>query len=145
MSEKNKTYKDYLSNLLSFLDEKEDIRSRDLDQLLTEAGYEADKVGKKFQDIANQAIAKSPHNWRNSASIAHQSAEADYHSRKNFKAKRYRSRAELLDVINALLSQENLKVAFANRNFSDETDEDLESFLNQLEHVISQKPKDIDE
>jgi hypothetical protein len=144
MNKINKTYKDYLSNLLSFLDAKEESSEYDVDQVLTDAGYKTDEVGKRFQFIANQSMARSPNNWRNRALIAHESAKKDY-LQKNSTKKTHRSRSELMDAINILMTQQNLKVAIAHRNFSNQTDEDLESLLNQLEYMASQKPNDIEE
>ena len=144
MNKKNKTYKEYLSNLLSFIESKDKVPPYDVDQILTEAGYKPDEEGKKFQAVANKSAANSPHNWRNRAHNAHEGAKADY-LKKNSVAKTHRSRSELIDAINTLLSQQNLKIAFAHRNFSDQTAEDLESLLKQLEYIASQKNKDSDE
>ena len=144
MNTKNKTYKDYLSSLLSFLNAKEETPSYDVDQVLTEAGYKPDDVGKKFQVVANQSMARSPHNWRNRAHVDHEDAKAGLSKKDSIERPR-RSRSEILDAIHVLLSQQNLKVAFAHRNFSDQTDEDLESLLDQLEYIASQKSKDSDE
>jgi hypothetical protein len=144
MNKINKTYKDYLSNLLSFLDAKEESSEYDVDQVLTDAGYNTDEVGKRFQFIANQSMARSPNNWRNRSQIAHESAKKDY-LQKNSTKKTHRSRSELMDAINTLMTQQNLKVAIAHRNFSNQTDEDLESLLNQLEYMASQKPNDTEE
>lgn len=144
MNKKNKTYKDYLSHLLSFIESKEEVPSYDVDQILTDAGYKPDEISKKFQGIANQSAAKSPLNWRNLARNAHEGATAEY-LKKNSVVKTHRSRFELMDAINTLLSQQNLKIAFAHRNFTDQTDEDLESLLNQLEYIASQRSKDSDE
>jgi hypothetical protein len=144
MNKKNKTYKDYLSSLLSFLDAKEETPSYDVDQALTNAGYKPDDVGKKFQVVADKSMARSPHNWRNRARTAHEDAKAGL-SKKDTIERPRRSRSEILDAIHVLLSQQNLKVAFAHRNFSDQTDEDLENLLDQLEYIASQKSKDSDE
>lgn len=144
MNKKNKTYKEYLSDLLSFLDAQEEIPTYDVEQILTDAGYKPDDIGKKFQAVANKSIAKSPYNWRTRAHVEHEDAKSDFLKKKSVEKPR-RSRSELLDAIHALLSQQNLKAALAHRNFSDQTDEDLESLLDQLEYIASQKSKDSDE
>ncbi len=144
MNKKDKTYKDYLSNLLSFLDSEEQTPSYNVDQVLSEAGYKPDDVGKKFQAIADEAMARSPHNWRNRASVEHAKAKSSF-LQKNSTQRPPRSRSEILDEIHALLSQHNLKVALAHRNFSDQSDEDLESLLGQLEYIVAQKSKALDE
>src|SRR5258706_11847768 len=119
MNKKNKTNKDYLSNLLSFIESKEEVPLYDVDQILTDAGYKPDEVGNKFQAIADQSAAKSPNNWRNRAHNAHEDAKADFLKKKSI-AKTSRSRSELMDAINALLSQQNLNIAFAHRNFNNQ-------------------------
>lgn len=144
MKKKNQTYKDYLSNLLSFIESKDEVPPYNVDKILTEAGYKPDEEGKKFQAVANKSAANSPHNWRNRARNAHEGAKAEY-LKKETVAKSHRSRSELIDAINTLLSQQNLKIAFAHRNFSNQTTEDLESLLDQLEYIASQKNKDSDE
>lgn len=144
MNKMNKTYKDYLTNLLSFIESREDVLPYDVDQILTEAGYEPDEEGKKFQTVANESAAKSPYNWRNLARNAYESARADY-LKKDSAARTHRSRSELIDAIRTLLSQQNMNIAFAHRNFSNQTDEDLESLLDQLEYIASQKSKGSDE
>ena len=144
MKKKNQTYKDYLSNLLSFIESKDEVPPYNVDKILTEAGYKPDEEGKKFQAVANKSAANSPHNWRNRARNAHEGAKASY-LKKISVAKTHRLRSELIDAINTLLSQQNLKIAFAHRNFSDQTDEDLESLLDQLEYIASQKDKDSNE
>lgn len=145
MNKKNKSNKEQLANLLSFMgnNNNEDI-SYDVDKVLTDAGYKPDEMGKRFQVVANQSMAKSPHNWRNRAHIAQQRAKEDY-LRTIPVEKRFRSRAEIIDAIYSLISQQKLNVAFAHRNFSDQTDDDLESLLNQLEYLASQKPAASDE
>ena len=144
MNKKNKTYKDYLSSLLSFLDSEAQTPSYDAGQVLTEAGYKPDDVGKKFQAIADEAMAGSPHNWRNRASAEHAEAKSSF-LKKDSIQRSPRPRSEILDEIQALLSQHNLTVAFAHRNFSDQSDEDLESLLDQLEYIVAQKSKHLDE
>jgi hypothetical protein len=142
MSKKNKTYKDYLSNLISFV-ESDESPAYDVDQILTSAGYKPNEMGSKFQAIANQSAAKSPHNWRNKAHKAHEDATVEY--LKNSVQRHPRSRFELIDAINGLISQYHLKLSMANRNFNNQTDEDLESLLKQLEFLASQKSKDSSE
>ena len=144
MNKKNKTNKDHLSNLLSFMGTNDQEQSYDVDQLLTEAGFTPGEVGKKFQVVANQSMAKSPLNWRKRAHAAHLRAKENY-SRTKPVEKRHGSHAEILEAINSLVSQQNLNVAFAHRNLSDQTDEDLESLLNQLEYLAAHKSSDTDE
>lgn len=145
MTKKNKTNKEQLANLLSFMgnNDGEDI-SYDVDKVLTDAGYKADEVGQRFRGVANQSMAKSPHNWRNHAHAAQQRAKEDYLQTKRVE-NRFRSRAEIIDAINSLITSQNMNVAFAHRNFSDQTDEDLESLLDQLEYLASQKSAASDE
>jgi hypothetical protein len=143
MNKKNKTNKDHLSNLLSFMDAN-DEPSYDANQLLTEAGFNPDEVGKKFQNIANQSMAESPHNWRNRAHVAHKNAKEEYQKTKSVQ-KTKNSRTELIEAISALLSQHNLRVSFAHRNLTDQSDEDLESLLHQLEFIASQKSSHTEE
>ena len=144
MTKQKRTYKDYLSSLLSFLNSDEEEPSYDVDQVLTKAGYKPEDVGKKFQAVANESIAKSPHNWRNRASIEHAEAKSGF-VRKNSTEKPQQSRSEILNAINTLLSQHNLRVALAHRNFSDQSDEDLQSLLDQLEYIVAQKSRTSDE
>jgi hypothetical protein len=144
MIKKNRTYKDYLLSLLALLNTKEELSIHDTDQILTEAGYNPAEVGKKFQAIADQSIKKSIHNWRNRAHTEHEQAKATF-LEKNEPASSHLSRAELLDAINNLLAQENLKVAPAYRNLSAQTDEDLESMLRQLQYIIAQRAKKSDD
>jgi hypothetical protein len=144
MSKKNKTNKNHLSDLLSFMGAEKEEPLYDVDQLLTEAGFNPGEVGKKFQMVANQSMAESPHNWRKSANVAYIQAREDYSKTKPME-KRHRSRAEILEAINSLVSQQNLKVSFAHRNLSDQTDDDLESLLNQLEYIATHKSTDTDE
>jgi hypothetical protein len=144
MNKKNKTYKDYLSSLLSFLESEEEKPSYDVDQLLAEAGYKPDDIGKKFRDIANESIAKSPHNWRNRAHTEHEEAKSHF-LEKRARDRPKRSRSEILEAIQSLFAQQNLQASLAHRNFSDQSDEDLESLLDQLEYIISQRDKDLDE
>ena len=144
MNKKNKTYKDYLSGLLSFLESEEEKPSYDVDQLLAEAGYKPDDIGKKFRDVANQSMAKSLHNWRNRAHAEHEEAKSSFLEKKA-RDRPKRSRSEILEAIQSLLAQQNLKASLAHRNFSNQSDEDLESLLDQLEYIISQRHKDLDE
>jgi len=144
MNKKNMTNKDQLSNLLSFMGTNDEEPSYDVDKLLTEAGFNPDEVGKRFQIVANQSMAKSPHNWRYRAHAAQLRAKEDYVKTKPMD-KRNRSRAEILDAINSLVSQHNLGVSFAHRNLSDQTDEDMESLLNQIEYIVAHKSIDTDE
>jgi hypothetical protein len=50
-----------------------------------------------------------------------------------------------LEAIQSLLAQQDLQASLAHRNFSEQSDEDLESLLDQLEYIISQRHKDLDE
>jgi hypothetical protein len=144
MNKKNRTYKDYLLSLLALLNTKEELTIHDTDQVLAEAGYNPAEVGKKFQTIADQSIKQSIHNWRNRAHLEHEQAKATF-LEKNKPASSHLSRSELLDAINNLLAQENLKIAPAYRNLSAQTDEDLESMLRQLKYLIAQRAKKSDD
>jgi ElaB/YqjD/DUF883 family membrane-anchored ribosome-binding protein len=139
MTKNNKTNKEQLANLLSYMGNSngENI-SYVVDKVLTDAGYKADEVGQRFREVANQSMAKSPHNWRNRAHAAQQRAKEDYLKTKHVE-RRFQSRTEIIDAINSLISQQNMNVGFAHRNFSNQTDEDLESLLDQLEYLASQK------
>ena len=144
MNKKNKTYKDYLSDLLSFMGADNEKPQYDVDQLLTEAGFNPNEVGSEFQTVANRSMAESPYNWRKNAHVGYTQAKDEY-SKIKPSEKSSRSRSELVEAINALLSQQNLRVSFAHRNLSDQTDEDLESLLNQLEYLAAKKAAREDE
>jgi hypothetical protein len=144
MNKKSKAYKDLLSDLLTFMGEDNEKPEYDIDQLLTEAGFNPDEVGRKFQATANRSIAESPNNWRQSANVAHEQSKEEYF-RTRPSPKSSRSRNEIIDAINALLSQQDLKVAFAHRNLSEQTDDDLENLLSQLEYLAARKAAHKDE
>jgi hypothetical protein len=141
MNKKNRTYREYLLSLLSLLNAKEEIPTDDTDQVLTEAGYNPDEISKKFQAIANKALKKSPHNWRNRAHIDHEQAKSSFLNSNLTNNNTRQSRSELLETISALLAQENLNIAPAYRNLTAQTDEDLESLLKQLRYIVAQRSK----
>jgi hypothetical protein len=136
--------KDNLFKLLSFLETKEEIPSYDVNEVLKKAGFNSEEIGKKFQAVANQSMAKSDLNWRNTAQIAHEQARADYLRKKSIE-RPHRSRSEIIEIITLLLTQQNLNLAIAHRNFTNQTDEDLESLLDQLEFIASSKSNDTNE
>jgi len=144
MNKRSKTYRDYLLSLLSLLNATEETSTDDTDEVLIEAGYNPDEIGRKFQTVANKALEKSPHNWRNRARVEHEEAKSTFRNTSQTNNTRL-PRSELLEKIYNLLSQEKLNIASVYRNLTTETDEDLESFLRQLEYIIAQRSKKSDD
>ena len=140
MNKKNKTYRDYLLSLVSLLNTTKEIPTDDTNEVLIEAGYNPDEIGRKFQAIANKASEKSPHNWRKRARVEHEEAKSSFRNTSQLNSTGS-SRSELLEKINNLLTREKLNIAPVYRNLTAETDEDLESFLRQLEYIIAQRSK----
>jgi hypothetical protein len=137
MKKTNKTYKEYLENLVSLL-RAEGEQQPDDDQVLKSAGFEPGDVGKKYLSVAQKVMAKSPHNWRNQARNELENArKALIPLTSTGKVKK--SRSELVDAISALITGQRLRVGSAYRNLTEQTDEDLESLLRQLEYIASQK------
>lgn len=143
MTKANRTYKEYLDNLLSLLNADEEMPQEKVDQILHDAGYNSEELGKKFRTIADQAIANSPHNWRSRAAMEHAQARDSF--QKASSTKPTLNHSDLIDAINSLVTGHNLKVGSAYRNLKDLTDEDLESMLRQLEYLVAQKSKYLDE
>jgi hypothetical protein len=137
MKKKNKTYKENLGDLLSFLHDDNEMQP-DVDQVLKSVGYSPEEVGKKYLSVARQAMGKSPHNWRHQAAIDLAKAKESFNQSAPI-SKTRRTRSELIGAISSLISEQRLKVAPAFRNLTDLTDDDLESLLRQLEYLVKQK------
>jgi phage gp29-like protein len=108
----------------------------EIEKELREAGYDPAEVGDRMQAAAEQALARSPLNWRSRA----QAELDDARDRiTNFTGQALSDRDEIISAIKQLASLLGDDMSYAYRNLEAETDEDLASLLAELEFLASQQ------
>lgn len=126
------TNKEFLEALTELFEQMEPDTPDEVDAFLRETGYEPEQIAAKIKAATERGLSESPLNWRNKT----QELEADKKRLSNFADIAKRSRHELMDAINAALSNLAVKnpelAAVHHRNFESATDEDLESLLADL-------------
>jgi len=135
------TEQDLINALEEFVcDVSEDEPIESIDAELQSLGYDPDEIGTKFHELALQALADSPLNWRNRARIELAGAR-DKLERIN---KPDLNALDLPGLIDAL-RQALRKLGYSNpslapaqfRNFEQATKSDLVSLLLQVEYLSS--------
>jgi hypothetical protein len=125
----------------------EDIALNDAgeaDMLLREAGLDPDALAQHYEQVAQEAWAQSPLNWRNRDQLE----KAKEHFANIQPKSTPTNRNEILEAIQALtnrLGQRGQPVLAAHRNFTEAPDEDLLSILHELEFLTSQQSDLADE
>lgn len=121
--------------LFTFLNDEELMSLDEANRILREAGHDPDQVGKQVKAVADQAIASSPHNWRNRAKQDRQRVQ---NTLDRFRSENKNlDRLGFIDAINNLVVENSLSVSY--RNLQEMTDEDLESLLQDLLYLVSEK------
>lgn len=127
----------------------EDIASNDaeeVDMVLREAGLDPDALAQHYEQVAQEAWAQSPLNWRNRARSQLERTKEHFASIQPKSTPT--SRNEILEAIQAVtdrLGQHGQPALAAYRNFTEATDEDLRSILRDLEYLASQQSDLADE
>ena len=134
------TEQELLKALEKFVyDVSEDEPIENIDAELQNLGYDPHAIGAKFQEIARQALADSPLNWRNKAPEV---SEARDKLELISKPKSMElDKPSLIEAIKQSLRNLGYKdlslVPTMYRNFEQATESDLISLLQQLEYLSS--------
>lgn len=138
MSKRNpiQTSQDLVLAFADLFDELEPETPEEVASVLRDTGHDPDDVGARMKAVAEQALAKSPFNWR---SRAQRELQAERERLAGFAMPALRSRVEIIAAIKRLVAQFGGQMAYAHRNLESETDEDLASLLADLEYLASQK------
>ncbi len=128
------TSEDLVRAFADLFDEIEPETPDEIDAVIREAGFDPDEMEARIRAATEQALARSPLNWRNRTSQELES-ERDRVAR----AVRPGDRAGLIEAIKALTRQVSGQIAYAYRNLESMTDEDLAGLLSNLEYLASQK------
>ena len=130
------TSEDLVRAFADLFDEIEPETPEEIDAVLHEADLYLDEMGTRMKTATEQALAKSPLNWRNRASRELEDERARI---AHFETARPGDRACLIEAIKRLTGQVPRQITYAYRNLDSMTDEDLASLLSNLEYLASQK------
>lgn len=119
-------------------DELAPATSEEIDRELRDVGLDPDEIGARMQAVAEQALAESHLDWRERAPKELKDERAQIAARASA---RPHDRAGIIARIRSLRSQFGVQLGYAYRNLESETDEDLASLLEDLEHLASQQSK----
>ncbi len=114
----------------------------EIDETLRSAGYDPEETERQFAALARQALEQSSLNWRNRAK-ALETEQARLRQR-DLNAITGDSRETLIGKIKQLLMSSGPQLHLASvhfRNFDEASDEDLASFLAELEYLVSEEEK----
>ena len=133
LPETNNEIMDAFSELF---DEIEIETIEEADAILVSAGYTPDNVSRKFRELVDSALAKSPLNWRNQKSPLSKAKE----KLALFGKQKYGSRTEMEKAARSLLAliSQSQPVVAHYRNFEAMTDEDFGSWLEELEYLAAE-------
>lgn len=136
----SKSEEDVLRAFADLFDETLEEDPDDIDNALRQFGYDPAAIGKAMKAAAEQALQKSPLDWRNRAreDIERERAQID-----SFTAPLAAGREKLLTWISDLLEQvkqQHGQQAVAHfRNLEEVTDEDLADLAAELQYLLSRK------
>jgi hypothetical protein len=138
MSKRNsiQTSEELVLAFADLFDELEPETPEEVASVLRDTGHAPDEVGARMKAVAEQALAKSPLNWR---IRAQRELQAEREHLAGLAAPALRNRAEIIAAIKRLVAQSGAQMAYAHRNLESETDEDLASLLADLEYLASQQ------
>lgn len=105
----------------------------EVDEILREAGYDPDELGKEMAKFVRQVSLESPMDWRNKQKFI----EEEKKQLNSVPQKPQLTRSQKEARLTALLSDQRLSMAF--RNFRELSDHDLDSLLAQAEYLRSQQ------
>lgn len=135
------TEQDLINALEEFAyDVTENESIKDIDEELKSLGYDPGLIGRKFQSIASQALAASPLDWRNRASIdvAKAREKLGLFSRHDTELLDKPSLIEAIQLaLKSLGYTEPTLMPAQYRNFEKATENDLVSILQQLNYLSS--------
>lgn len=121
-------------------DVTEDATINDVDEELKALGYDPGKVGLKFREMASQALAASPLDWRNRARVEVAKAREKLGHLTNPDLKTL-DKQSLMESIKLALGKlgfsEPSLMPVQYRNFEQATESDLISLLQHLEYLLS--------
>ena len=134
------TDQDLIQVFADLFDAVEPETPEEIDAVLVEGGYDPNEVGSRMQAFAEQALAKSPLNWRNQADTKLQAVGAKL---ENFRAPVAipPTREQIIDAIKELTGRLRGRARLAQayfRNFESASDEDLASLLSELQFLTSE-------
>lgn len=130
-----------LAAFAELFDEIEMESDEDADEVLRAAGYDLDALDREIRAIVDETVASSLLNWRNKQAEIAQAKE-----RFNRMQKRLLSRPEMETTAKALFAKipQSERPAVHFRNFEEMTDEDLSSWLIELNFLIEDSDPDTD-
>ena len=130
-----------LAAFADLFDEIEMESDEDADEVLRAAGYDLDALDKEIRAIVDETVAASPLNWRNK-----QAEIAQAKDRFNRMQKRLLSRSEMETTAKSLIAKipQSERPAIHFRNFEEMTDEDLASWLIELNFLMEDSELDKD-
>lgn len=130
-----------LAAFADLFDEIEMESDEDTDEVLRAAGYDLAALDSEIRAIVDETVASSPLNWRNK-----QAEIAQVKERFNRMQKRLLSRPEMETTAKALIAKipQSERPAIHFRNFEEMTDEDLASWLIELNFLIEDSDPDKD-
>ncbi len=108
----------------------------EVDAALRELGHDPDELASRMAQVAKQALAESPLNWRNRAPAL----ETERQKLATFQQPFAQGRAWVVAKIQELRAQaeaRSLSVTFAHRNLESLSDTDLAAVLTDLEYLLS--------
>lgn len=130
------TENELLDTFTELFDEIEIETLEEADAILISAGYDPQSVSRKFKELADGALAKSPLNWRNQRSPLSKVKEKIA----SFGKRQYSGRSEMEKAARSLLTliPQSQPVVAHYRNFEEMTDEDFSSWLEELEYLAAE-------
>ncbi len=130
-----RTDEELIQILADLFDEVEPEGPEEIDEALREFGYDPEALATRMRQVAEQAMKKSPLNWRNQAAMLEtERARLAVHAPK-IRA----NREDMLASIGQLFARldESQAQAVAYRNLENASDEDLASLLAELEYLVA--------
>lgn len=110
----------------------------EVDEILREAGFDPEHLGKEMADFARHVSASSPLDWRNKrADIEQAKSQLRASSTQNQMTRTQKE--QLLQQL--LLDQDRLDMAVAYRNYKEMSDHDLDSLLADVEYLRERHEK----
>lgn len=137
---KDKSEQEVLHAFADLFDEVLDEDIEDVDTALQALGYDPATIEKKMKNVAEQALARSPLDWRNRA---RQGIQREQERLASFSAHFGQARAQVKQQIAELLEQAKRvhgEEAVAHfRNLEELTDEDLADVAEELMYLLSKQ------
>jgi hypothetical protein len=141
--EGRRTEKDLIRAFADLFDQVKTTTPEEIDETLRSAGYDPDEVAGRFAAVAKQALEQSPMNWRNrDDQLEAERARLQQRSRNTRSAD---DREGIIWKIKQIIGStgRQQRPAYARfRNFEEASNEDLASWLAELEYLASKEEID---